>query len=671
MPRDIPVGNGDLLITFDALPRPGHLLPHVGRYNHTDGHVQRFGVWADGRLAWIEDPSLATGAPLQGRQPRHRGPPGQRRLGLEIICHDAVDFHEPVYFRRVTVRDLFGTVPRCPPLLPLGPVHPRHARRRHRQLRPLHLLRRRLQGRLYFLFNACDEHKCGIDHWAIGTKRVGGAEGTWRDAEDGQLGRNAISQGSVDATIGFNLQVPATGRGYVTSWLACGHSYPRSRPSTNASGNPGPTGSSPGPRPTGTLGRKEPARHHPAARAGVRDLFYRSQLVLRTQIDNGGAIIAANDSDITQFGGDHYSYCWMRDGALVAYASSCGQSELSRSFFRYCATASIPTGRTSCTSTPPRATLPRRGTPGCSTASDPAHPAGRDGPGPLGAAQALRDLPRRGVRQAPLQPAGRPPRRVDAPLPRPQRPAAPRAGTCGRNAGASTPSRSATIGALHAAAAFARDFGEQDRAAAYREGAEPCGPPAPAHVAPRAAALRPHRRAPGRRHLPPRHDRATPPTTPSSPSPAFDPNDPRMASEMKAPPRPSVVKTADRRLRPLRARLLPPGRTRPHHEVPGNPWVICTLWQAQYRHRQGAPSSHARGRRCSRATRVGVGRAAELQPHTGSMSGASPRAPRIPKSGVLAEQFHPVHRRRRHRTPVSPLTDGATLTFVPMPVPSA
>jgi hypothetical protein len=31
---------------------------------------------------------------------------------------------------------------------------------------------------------------------------------------------------------------------------------------------------------------------------------------------------------------------------------------------------------------------------------------------------------------------------------------------------------SATIGALQAAAAFARDFGEQDRAAAYREGAE-------------------------------------------------------------------------------------------------------------------------------------------------------------------------------------------------------
>ena len=69
----------------------------------------------------------------------------------------------------------------------------------------------------------------------------------------------------------------------------------------------------------------------------VRELFIRSQLILRTQIDNRGAIIAATDSDISHFAGDHYAYCWPRDGALVAYALvQTGQSELSRSFFRYC-----------------------------------------------------------------------------------------------------------------------------------------------------------------------------------------------------------------------------------------------------------------------------------------------------------------------------------------------
>ena len=57
--------------------------------------------------------------------------------------------------------------------------------------------------------------------------------------------------------------------------------------------------------------------------AMLRDItrFYRrSLLVLRTQIDNGGAILAANDSDVLQYNRDSYSYLWPRDGALVAHA---------------------------------------------------------------------------------------------------------------------------------------------------------------------------------------------------------------------------------------------------------------------------------------------------------------------------------------------------------------
>src|SRR5438105_6077690 len=52
----------------------------------------------------------------------------------------------------------------------------------------------------------------------------------------------------------------------------------------------------------------------------VVQLFLRSQLILRTQIDKRGAILAANDHDITSYARDTYSYVWPRDGALVAAA---------------------------------------------------------------------------------------------------------------------------------------------------------------------------------------------------------------------------------------------------------------------------------------------------------------------------------------------------------------
>ena len=70
----------------------------------------------------------------------------------------------------------------------------------------------------------------------------------------------------------------------------------------------------------------------------VTDLFHRSLLILRTQIDNGGAIVAANDSDIVRFGKDTYSYMWGRDGAFVASAlAKAGYSDVCQRFFNYCA----------------------------------------------------------------------------------------------------------------------------------------------------------------------------------------------------------------------------------------------------------------------------------------------------------------------------------------------
>jgi GH15 family glucan-1,4-alpha-glucosidase len=69
----------------------------------------------------------------------------------------------------------------------------------------------------------------------------------------------------------------------------------------------------------------------------VCDLYRRSLLILRTQIDDGGAIIAANDFDIAHYGRDTYSYMWPRDGALVVGALvDAGYSQVSRRFFDFC-----------------------------------------------------------------------------------------------------------------------------------------------------------------------------------------------------------------------------------------------------------------------------------------------------------------------------------------------
>ena len=339
MPRDLPVGNGQMLVAFDELYRVRDLYwPSVGMPNHTCGHLQRFGVWVDGQFAWIESPgwerdlryatdSLVTSVRLKNE-----------RLGIELVCRDAVDYWSPVYFRSVHITDLAG--------------HARDVRLFFHQ--DLSIGESAIgdtvnydpqtgglvhyKNDTYFLFNGVGARSHGIDTWATGQKRIRDAEGTWRDAEDGLLSRNAIVQGSVDSTVGFSLSLNPSGSADVVYWICAGHTYPevkalddkvRSKTAermmlrTEAYWRLWAT--------------KEGIDFTPLSRS-VRDLWMRSQLIVRTQIDSGGAIIAANDYDITRYAGDTYSYMWPRDGALVSYAlAMSGQCELSQAFFRFAA----------------------------------------------------------------------------------------------------------------------------------------------------------------------------------------------------------------------------------------------------------------------------------------------------------------------------------------------
>src|SRR5687768_11320460 len=55
MPRDLPIGNGSMLIAFDSHYRlADFFFPHVEMENHAAARF-RFGVWADESLHWIED----------------------------------------------------------------------------------------------------------------------------------------------------------------------------------------------------------------------------------------------------------------------------------------------------------------------------------------------------------------------------------------------------------------------------------------------------------------------------------------------------------------------------------------------------------------------------------------------------------------------------------------
>ena len=338
MPRDIPIGNGRLLVAFDGDYAIRDLyFPHVGQENHLSGYACRLGVWVAGRFSWVgpewklelgyEPDTLVTSVSLYHQE-----------LQLLLGCRDAVDFHENIFLREITVENLAAESREIRLFFNLdfniygnsvgdtAAYDPQTGAVVH------------YKGARYFLVNGFAGEGSGLASFAVGQKGQAGREGTFRDAEDGELSGNPIAQGSVDSVIGVSLTLPATSQGQAYFWLAAGQNWAEVRSLDGLVKHHGP----------GRLlsrtadywhlwANKEtpPLKWLPEKVAG---LYHRSLLVLRTQIDWQGGILAGNDSDVIMFNRDTYSYVWPRDGALVAHALSlAGYPELAQNFFRFIA----------------------------------------------------------------------------------------------------------------------------------------------------------------------------------------------------------------------------------------------------------------------------------------------------------------------------------------------
>jgi GH15 family glucan-1,4-alpha-glucosidase len=339
MPKDIPVSNGNLLFNFDSNYRIRDVyFPLIGQENQSKGHPFRFGIWVDGKFSWMgpewkkdlkyQDNSLVTDVFLKNEV-----------LGLEMRCHDAVDFDLNVYIKKVEVTNLEG---------------------KERQVRlfftqDFHLYGNEIgdtvyfdprtcsiihyKANRYFLINYCTTDKQNVDWswYACGVKEVQGRQGTWKDAEDGKLNGSPIAWGSADSTIVIRLDLVPGGSATAFYWMAAGTCYDEVEQLNQVVLKETPAELI---RRTSDYWKswvqKEP-RSFGDLPEMVTKVFNQNLLVLRTQIDNRGAIIAANDSDIVRFGKDTYSYMWGRDGAFVVAAlSKGGYSDVCRRFFDFC-----------------------------------------------------------------------------------------------------------------------------------------------------------------------------------------------------------------------------------------------------------------------------------------------------------------------------------------------
>lgn len=348
MPQELVISNGNYLANLDEhLQIRDIYFPYIGQENHSAfGKAHRVGVWIDGQFSWLSDDGWEFSIDYHTNTLVGDSTATHKALGIQLHFQDFIYTTHDVLVRSIGVTNMADSEREIRLFFGhdfylYGDKQQDTAIYEPEFNGVLHYRQRR-----YFLVNGrWADTKKGMTQFSVGKSNYGNKEGTWKDAEDGHLHMNPIEQGSVDSTVGFYRFFEPHATHTLNVWIAAGRNYAEIQKI-----NERVVGMSVKRIMAHTSNYwKEWASKHSIALSGVDQkteaLWYRSLLMIRTQTDNRGAIIASNDSDIMKFNKDTYTYMWPRDGALVSMTlSRTGYFGMVERFLRFCNRMMHPDG---------------------------------------------------------------------------------------------------------------------------------------------------------------------------------------------------------------------------------------------------------------------------------------------------------------------------------------
>lgn len=349
MSRPIVLSNGELHVGINRYGLVHDFyFPYVGLENHAAGKWLRHhvGVWVDGMISWLDAP----GWEFTFRYP-HRALIGHtiaknEAIGILLEFDDVVDAHMNVFMRNIHVVNLYD--------------HPREVRLFMHQAFVIGDARSNTdtaqylpdenailhyRGRRAFIVSGCTDDKLPFDQYTVGLFGIEGWEGTYRDADDGELSFCSVEHGRVDSTLRFRITIEAHSSSRVHYWITAGTAIDEARHLHERIREEGVLKHlhmtadwwRDWLEPALRVAKKIPAEYH--------DTFIRSTMIIKSQIDKRGAVIASTDTSVLNYSRDAYAYCWPRDGAYVIWPLiRMGYTDEPYRFFEFCRRALQPGG---------------------------------------------------------------------------------------------------------------------------------------------------------------------------------------------------------------------------------------------------------------------------------------------------------------------------------------
>jgi GH15 family glucan-1,4-alpha-glucosidase len=323
MARPIVLSNGELHVGLNNFGMVHDFYyPYVGFENHSAGENLRHhvGVWINGELSWLDNEGEWS---FTFRYP-HSALIGHiiaknDHLGIILEFDDFVDAKVSAFIRNIHVVNLSSQAREIRLFMHQAfVIGDSRSNTDTAQYLPSDDAILHYRGRRAFVVSG-DYNNQPFDQYTVGLFGIEGKVGTYMDAADGKLSLNNVEHGRVDSTIRFMMNINANSSQRVHYWIAAGMSTSEALRIHKQIQKEGAASLMSRTADWWNDWLAPTYKSLESITPTHRSSFIQSVLIIKSQIDKHGAIIASTDTSMLNYSRDAYAYSWPRDGAYTLW----------------------------------------------------------------------------------------------------------------------------------------------------------------------------------------------------------------------------------------------------------------------------------------------------------------------------------------------------------------
>jgi glucoamylase len=340
MGRPVMLGNGSLTVGLNEQGLVHDFYyPYVGldNLNTSRSMHHMIGIWIDGNFTWVDDGTWKIDVTFESEALVSTIHMSHKKYGIELMLSDFVDSDFNAFCRRITVANHSKDYHNIRLFMHQVFQISRGGRADTALFVPDENYILDYKGRCSLLIYGQNIDGTQYDQYAIGSYGIEGKEGTYKDAEDGELSNNPVEHGGVDSTMRFPCSLSGGTSTQIDYWIIAADSQFTAEKIHHQILS------------EGLEHRLETTREYwrvwlatstnvlHATDKKYLEIAKKSLMVIKAHTDKRGGIIASCDSSIYNYGRDYYSYVWPRDGAYAIWPLiRLGYRDEPKRYFEFC-----------------------------------------------------------------------------------------------------------------------------------------------------------------------------------------------------------------------------------------------------------------------------------------------------------------------------------------------